>query len=105
MKTRQDLYKERLLERLRELDARIHEIESELVSHHDSDWEEMAVEREPDEVLEAMGSSGQDEIARIRAALGRMRDGTYGVCVKCGGQISEARLDVLPETPFCKACA
>ena len=94
-----------LMDRLTELDERLHEIESELDSHQSKDWEELATERESDEVLERMGTSGQAEIARIRAALQRMRDGEYGYCVKCGSEISPERLDILPDTPFCKSCA
>ncbi|BDW85739.1 MULTISPECIES: TraR/DksA family transcriptional regulator [Roseicyclus] len=87
-----------LLSRLRDLDA-------ELDSHQSKDWEELAVEREGDEVLERLGQSGQAEIAQIRAALARMEAGTYGICVTCGQDISEERLDLLPSTPFCRTCA
>ena len=91
--------------RLGVLDARLHEIEDELDSHQSKDWEELATEREGDEVLEQMGVSGQAEIRKIKAALARMDDGEYGFCVKCGHPISEDRLDVLPFTPFCRRCA
>lgn len=91
--------------RLRELDSRLHEIEDELDSHQAKDWSELAVEREEDEVLEGMGKSGLAEIEQIRAALSRIEEGSYGVCVTCGNEISADRLDVLPATPFCRTCA
>ena len=94
-----------LLKRLAELDNRLHDIESELDAHQSKDWEELATERENDEVLEGLGVAGKEEITRIRAALQRIRDGEYGYCAKCGDEISQARLDVLPDTPFCKDCA
>jgi RNA polymerase-binding transcription factor DksA len=94
-----------LEDRLKVLDARLHEIEDELDSHQSKDWEELATEREGDEVLERLGVTGQQEIVRIRAALERMDEGEYGACVKCGSDISQARLDLLPWTPFCKTCA
>lgn len=94
-----------LLKRLGELDSRLHDIEAELENREAQDWEELAAEREDDEVLEGLGNQGQEEIARIRAALQRIRDGEYGYCVKCGAKIDEARLDILPDTPFCKTCA
>ncbi|WP_371039147.1 TraR/DksA family transcriptional regulator [Rhodosalinus sp. FB01] len=94
-----------LLARLGELDARLHSIEAELDEPHSRDWEEDAVEREGDEVLEALGEAGQEEVRRIRAALQRIREGEYGHCVKCGKEINPARLDVLPATPFCADCA
>jgi RNA polymerase-binding transcription factor DksA len=91
--------------RLAELDHRLHGIEEELDSHQAKDWEELAVEREEDEVLQGIGSSGKAEMERIRAALGRIEAGEYGYCVKCGQEISAERLDVLPATPFCRHCA
>lgn len=97
--------REQLEDRLRELDARMHEIEDELESHHSPDWQELAIEREEDEVLEQMGTSSQKEVTAIRHALHRMDEGEYGYCVRCGNRISEERLDLLPHTPFCKDCA
>lgn len=94
-----------LEERLAFLEERLRELDAELDSHQSKDWEELATEREADEVLERLGQSGQSEIAQIRAALARMDAGEYGSCVTCGAEISEARLDLLPYTPFCKSCA
>jgi len=41
----------------------------------------------------------------IDAALLRIRRGSYGCCIRCGGAIEEIRLSKLPETPFCLSCA
>ncbi len=94
-----------LNDRLKELEARLLQIDEELDSHTTKDWEELAVEREEDEVLEGMGLSAQAEIRMIKAALQRMDEGEYGYCVECGDKISEERLDILPYTPFCAKCA
>jgi len=91
--------------RLKELNSRLHVIDVELESHNSPDWEELAVERETDEVLEGMGLSAQEEIKTINAALLRMDEGEFGYCVTCGAQVSEERLDILPYTPFCQKCA
>ena len=88
-----------------ELTARLAGIEAELESHEAKDWEEQAVEREGDEVLEGMGVNGQMELRQIEAALHRIVEGEYGFCTKCGAEIGEERLDLLPHTPFCRACA
>lgn len=97
--------KSQLEGRLADLKGRLVGIEAELDSHHSVDWEDLATEREGDEVLEGMGLSGQQEIRRIEAALQRLAAGEYGYCVKCGAEIGEARLDALPYTPFCRSCA
>jgi RNA polymerase-binding transcription factor DksA len=94
-----------LQDRLIELGQRLEAIDDELLAHQDPDWEELAVEREGDEVLEATGNAGLTEIAQIRSALARIADGTYGSCVRCGDEIAAARLDALPWTPFCRTCA
>lgn len=97
--------REQLEARLADLQGRLAGIEAELDSHNAADWEELATEREGDEVLEGMGLSGQQEIRMIEAALQRIAAGEYGFCVKCGAEIGAARLDVLPFTPFCRDCA
>jgi RNA polymerase-binding transcription factor DksA len=97
--------RDQLMTRLAELDHRLHGIAAELLAHHDPDWEEMATEREQDEVLEALGDGGKAEIRQIQAALARIAQGSYGDCVRCGADIAPARLDLLPATPFCAACA
>ena len=91
--------------RLADLNGRLAGIEAELDSHNAADWEELATEREGDEVLERMGTSGQQEIRMIEAALHRIDAGEYGYCTICGAEIGEERLDVVPFTPFCRTCA
>ncbi|MGX0977531.1 RNA polymerase-binding transcription factor DksA [Roseovarius sp. MBR-51] len=98
-------YRSALMARLGELDKRLHAIEGELDSTRSKDWDDAAIEREGDEVLEHLGQHGQEEVARIRAALDRIRKGAYGICAKCEEPISADRLDILPETPLCRSCA
>ena len=43
-------------------------------------------------------------INKIREALQRIEDGTYGYCELCGGEISEKRLTARPVTTMCIAC-
>jgi RNA polymerase-binding transcription factor DksA len=44
-------------------------------------------------------------LAQIEAALERIEDGVYGVCVECETRIPKTRLQVLPHTPHCVKCA
>ncbi len=97
--------KSELEARLADLTARMRDIDAELDTHDAKDWEEMATEREGDEVLEDLGVSAQNEIRMIAAAMSRVEDGSYGDCVRCGDAISEERLDLIPATPFCRTCA
>ncbi|MGC1486614.1 MAG: TraR/DksA C4-type zinc finger protein [Albidovulum sp.] len=84
---------------------RLKEIGSEFDTHQAKDFEEMATEREGDEVLEDLGVAAQHELRMIDAALTRIKAGEYGACAQCGEDISEERLDLLPATPFCAPCA
>lgn len=94
-----------LLERRADLESGLREIEAALEETPSPDVEERATERESDEVLESLGQAEQLELRQIAAALGRIDEGSYGVCVRCGATIAEERLDLLPATPFCRNCA
>ncbi|MGC9521297.1 MAG: TraR/DksA family transcriptional regulator [Anaerolineae bacterium] len=41
---------------------------------------------------------------RVRDALEKFEDGTYGICESCGVRIELARLEVVPETRYCLEC-
>lgn len=97
-------FKDRLLERKSELNARLGRIETDLERTPDKDWEDQAIEVENDEVLEEMGQVGQEELRAIDAALARIAAGTFGTCPKCGGKISQARLDAVPHAALCEEC-
>lgn len=97
--------KAQMQQRLAALKSRLSEISTELVVERSPDWEDLATEREGDEVLEGMGNAGLLEIRRIDAALARIEAGDYGICATCGQDIEPERLDVLPDTPFCRSCA
>jgi DnaK suppressor protein len=43
-------------------------------------------------------------IAKIKDALERIKDGTYGFCEECGEKISDQRLKARPVTTVCIAC-
>ena len=98
-------HKAQMQQRLDALKSRLSGISTELVAERSPDWEELATEREGDEVLEGMGHAGLFEIRRIEAALARIEAGEYGFCATCGQEIGAERLDVLPDTPFCRNCA
>ncbi len=81
------------------------EIEDKLDDPMPKDWEDRASERQGDEVLESLGKADLEELRRIDAALGRIADGSYGICAKCGDAISEDRLNAVPTAALCRNCA
>lgn len=94
-----------LEETLRQLAARVEDIDANLSVPGDEDWEERATEIEGDEVLSKLGNMSLDEMKQIRHALRRMDAGTYGKCETCGGRIAVGRLEALPFATTCVGCA
>ncbi len=44
-------------------------------------------------------------LADVERALGKLDEGTYGICDRCGATIPEERLEARPWTALCVACA
>ena len=98
-------FKIRLEERLEMLTSKLSEIDGDLKEHGaEADFEERATEIAGDEVLEGLGLQGQKEVQQIKAALSRIEDGSFGLCVQCDEEIPEKRLELLPHTPLCTNC-
>ena len=99
-------YQKILLDLKTEVSSRINAIDRDI--RHEgmtADWSEQASERENDEVLESLGNSSEQELSMIKYALMRIDEGTYFQCAECGNDIPVARLDLLPYTAHCVACA
>lgn len=57
------------------------------------------------EMAKAKDARRTRELQRIQAALQRLDDDSYGLCLRCGEEIAEGRLRADPATPLCIACA
>ncbi|HVH95311.1 MAG TPA: TraR/DksA C4-type zinc finger protein [Nocardioidaceae bacterium] len=55
-------------------------------------------------VARVLRTSAAAALGEIDAALARMEQGRYGLCVGCGRQIAPERLAVLPMAPLCMSC-
>jgi RNA polymerase-binding transcription factor len=55
-------------------------------------------ERERDLSIE---NNVRDLLGKIERALGRIEDGSYGLCSRCGKPIEKARLKALPYVDLC----
>ena len=77
--------------------------------------EGIAIEKTAD-ALDEVQLAGERELAirnldresnllrSVRAALGRMADGSYGTCLHCEEDISPKRLNAVPWTAYCIKC-
>ncbi|MBT8769020.1 TraR/DksA family transcriptional regulator [Pseudomonas boanensis] len=88
-----------------EYTARANAIREDLARSHSPDFAEQALQRENDEVLEAILAETEAALRRVGMAKLRLVDGSYGYCQRCGEPIEPARLAVLPAAEFCLGCA
>ncbi|MCY1283494.1 RNA polymerase-binding transcription factor DksA [compost metagenome] len=88
-----------------EYSARAAAIRRDLARTHSPDFAEQAVQRQNDEVLEALLVEAEAALLQVGKAKLRLADGSYGDCLRCGEPISEGRLRVLPAAEYCLACA
>lgn len=100
-----DAAKARLQAMQAELRERLSHLGHELAEPLDPDSSERAVEMEGDQPLEGQALLVTRELGSVDRALDRIAGGTYGTCVKCGGQIAAQRLDARPEAALCIECA
>ena len=56
------------------------------------------------ESLYERSSERRTVLRLIEAALNRIADGSFGICVGCGDEIQSRRLEALPWTQFCLRC-
>lgn len=73
-------------------------LESNADDEHDPEGATIGFERAQ---LDATIHSTTERIEQLRLALGRIDDGTYGVCEVCGEPIPAARLEVRPAATRC----
>jgi len=52
----------------------------------------------------ALRHNARDLLAQVEAALRRVDEGTYGICARCGREISAERLEALPAATLCITC-
>jgi RNA polymerase-binding transcription factor DksA len=69
---------------------------------HDPEGATIAFERQH---IAALIGQARGQLAEIEAALGRLDDGSYGVCERCGLAIAAERLAARPAAATCVRCA
>lgn len=77
------------------------EAAAEAREHESDDWAQADAERDLSIALEERESA---ELVSIDAALARVADGSYGLCVDCGASITAARLHATPTAMRCVGC-
>ncbi len=95
-----------LEEKRRALSDRVRRINAHLGSQATPEAlaEDPGVIHQADEVLEHLSHEETRDLARIDAALERVRAGTYGLCASCEEVISAPRLLAVPWALRCQDC-
>lgn len=52
----------------------------------------------------ALAEELRHRLRDVRTALGRLQQGTYGICDSCGNEISDERMEALPAVSLCITC-
>lgn len=68
------------------------------------DFKDVAAEEARTVVDDAALAQAEKQLDEVLAALHRLDDGSYGLCIDCGAAIDERRLLAMPATRFCTAC-
>jgi DnaK suppressor protein len=105
-KVNQEMYRKLLLEKREELIKRLYERRSQI-----------AVDRAPDDegafalqdVIKELAATNLEReirtLTEVELSLRLLESGQYGLCGSCGDEIPTARLQALPWTRICVACA
>jgi DnaK suppressor protein len=86
------------------------EMDSELRAEREGNKDEgmdtydLASEERDREINFILSDRERVKVKQVDDALGRLDDGTYGVCESCGLEITEERLQALPFTRLCRDC-
>ena len=96
---------EQITARIKELTAHMQKLSDDLDQPLPAHLEDQAIDLEDDEVLSGLGRAHEQEVRLLNDALKRIADGSYGICQKCGGDISPKRLDAVPYAMVCRHCA
>lgn len=67
--------------------------------------EDNVVEEEQYEAARSVEQSLEVQLRDVKQSLGRIVEGTYGTCQRCGAPIDQKRLEALPSARTCMAHA
>jgi len=97
-------YRERLLEERSQLVHEMDRIREAIPEEVRPPGEHEIAPSEGVDIDVSLATGDGSRLADVDAALDRIKAGTYGRCCECGDEISQARLDAVPDTKYCIRC-
>ena len=74
------------------------------IDNDDAKSSDQAIRDVIQELALKLGDRESSAVAEIDQALMRMKEGSYGLCVRCGKAIEERRLEAVPTARYDTAC-
>jgi DnaK suppressor protein len=99
-------FRERLLAREQELRDEIARFDEEARDSRSAEVEDPIDQVTSSEIKAASfqeSTLAAQTLKQVRAALRRIDDGSFGICIDCDRPIEPARLEAVPWTPYCRA--
>jgi DnaK suppressor protein len=93
-----------LLERLADAQRATLDLANGREEREVTDFKEAGERAELDRLGDAQAAHDHAELVEVRAAIARLKDGDYGVCVACADPIDSHRLQARPSAIRCTAC-
>jgi len=84
--------------------AKTRSAEEETTEESTQDIADKAVSSYTREFLYSLTDGERNTLLHIDDALGRIDEGTYGLCLNCGQLMTEKRLNAVPWAPYCLDC-
>ncbi len=106
-KKRIELYKKRLLERKTQLLDTVSRTEQDGREADEETAQDVADKATSSYTKEFLFKKSNDDhfiLQLIQEALERLNNGEYGICVACGGEMQQKRLDAVPWARHCIGC-
>jgi DnaK suppressor protein len=92
--------KQKILEKLTELDTESKEVETDVAQ----DVVDKAESSYTKEFLLSLSDAERSQLFLIDTALKRLQRGEFGICQMCQKEIGKKRLEVVPWTAYCIDC-
>ena len=96
-----------LLNQLRQFTEQIRTDQAAALELYDDgvkDSVDLSVQDLQKEIALRLGEKSSQAVADIDQALLRIKEGTYGMCARCGKPIDERRLEAMPTARYDAAC-
>ena len=106
-KKRLEMYRKRLLERQQQLIDTVSKTEQDGRQADEEPAQDLADKASNSYTKEFLFKKSNDDrfiLHLIQEALQRMNGGAFGVCVECGGEMQQKRLDAVPWARHCIEC-